>query len=213
MSTTGAQVIATVRTTLLDPDADWFSDALLLDFINTAQVKMLLARPELNPTVETLTLVAGTVQQLSASAIALLDIYNNVASKRVAIEASRSMLDSGQPFWPNMTAQADVIHWSVDPRHKTMFRVFPPNDGNGSVTALVSRIPTRLDDTNDTLTVSDLYKPVIDALVLSEAYAVNDIKRDLEKSSAYESKAMQMLGMNAQSGVALAPKVGSPGGS
>lgn len=213
MSTTAAQVIASVRRILLDPDADWFTDADLIDFINTAQRKAVMARPELTPSVATLTLVEGTVQQLDASAVALLDVYHNVASKRAAVMASRSMLDSGQPLWPNGTQQTDVLHWAHDPRFKTMYRVYPPNDGDGELVALISSIPTLLTSTSDNLTLSDLYKPVVDALTLAECYSANSVKRDVEKAGYYENKAMTMLGVNAQSGVALAPKVGAPGGA
>ncbi len=53
----------------------------------------------------------------------------------------------------------------------------------------------------------------IDALVLAECFAANSVKRDVEKSSFYENKAMSMLGLNAQAGAALAPKLGAPGGA
>lgn len=213
MSTTGAQVIATVRRILLDPDADWFTDADLLDFINTAQVKVVMARPELNQEVVTLTLAAGSVQQLAADGVAVLDIYHNASSKTVVRQAPRSMLDHGTPSWPAATEQEDVIHWVLDPRFKTMYRVYPPNDGDGELVALVSTVPARLVATSDALEISDLYKPVIDALTLAECYTVNSVKRDVEKSSFYENKAMSMLGLNAQAGMALAPKIGAPGGS
>lgn len=214
MSTTGAQVIASVRLVLLDPTpGDWFTDTDLLDFINTAQVKAVLARPDINPSVATLTLAAGSVQQLSASGVAVLDLYHNTASKSVIRMAPRSMLDNGTPTWPAATQQTDVIHWVHDPRFRTMFRVYPPNDGAGSVQALVSTVPARLVATSGTLEVSDLYKPVIDALVLAECYGANSVKRDVEKSSFYENKAMSMLGLNAQAGAALAPKLGAPGGA
>ncbi len=214
MSTTGAQVIASVRLVLLDPSpGDWFTDADLLDFINTAQTKAVMARPDLNSSVAALGLVAGSVQQLSASGVAVLDIYNNTSSGTVTRQAPRSMLDNGTPTWPAAAQQADVIHWVHDPRFRTMFRVYPPNDGTGSVQALVSTVPTRLTATSDTLAVSDLYKPVIDALVLAECYGANSVKRDVEKSSFYENKAMSMLGVNAQAGEALAPKIGAPGGA
>lgn len=214
MSVTGAQVITSVRLVLLDPSpGDWFTDADLLDFINTAQFKAVSARPELGQAVVDIDLTSGTVQQLDGTHVAILDIYHNVSSGAVVTLAPRSMLDNGARNWPAATADDDVVHWIHDARAKTVFRVYPPNDGNGAVKALVSKVPARLTATSDNLTVNDIYKPVIDALTLAECYAANSVKRDVEKATYYENKAMSMLGLNAQAGMALAPRTGAPGGS
>lgn len=214
MTTLVSDIITPVRTLLLDPSpGDWFTDAALLPLISLAQTKILLVRPELNPTVETLALVAGTVQSLSASGIALLDIYTNVASKRAAIETSRSQLDNPTPLWPAATPQAEVLHWMHDARVKTMYRVYPPNDGTGQLLALVCRLPAPVTATGDAVSVNDLYAPVLVYLTLAECYGANSVKRDVEKASYYTNQAMTLLGVNTQAGLGLAPKLGSPGGS
>ncbi len=214
MSTTGAQVIASVRRILLDPSpGDWFTDADLLECINTAQDRAASARPDLTQAVANISMAAGSIQQLDGTHIAIFDIYFNVASKAVVTLAPRSMLDNGARNWPAATQAVDVVHWVHDDRAKTVFRVYPPNDGTGVVTALVSKVPTRLTATSDVLTVNDVYKPVIDALTLAEAYAANSVKRDVEKATYYENKAMTALGLNAQAGQALAPRTGAPRGA
>ncbi len=206
-------LIASARAILLDPSpGDWFTDTDLIGFINTAHARVVLARPELNAVMSTLTLVAGTIQQLPSNAIELLDIYHNTASKNATTQTPRSLLDNGFPAWPNTTPQADVIHWFADPRHKTIYRVYPPNDGSGQVEALVANAPALVSLTSGVMAVPDIYKPAVDAFVLAEAYSANSVKRDLEKASFYENKAMSMLGLNAQSGAALAPKFSAPGG-
>jgi len=214
VSITGTQVIASVRLVLLDPSpGDWFSDTDLLDFINTAQFKAVLARPDLGQSMADLTLTAGTVQELDGTHVAILDIYHNIDSGAVVTLAPRSMLDNGARNWAAATPEDDVVHWIHDARAKTVFRVYPPNTGDGSVKALVSKVPTRLTAAGNDLTVNDIYKPVIDALTLAECYSANSVKRDVEKATYYENKAMAMLGLNAQAGMALAPRTGAPGGS
>ncbi len=214
MSVTGTDVINSVRRVLLDPTpGDWFTDLDLVDFINTAQLRAVMARPDLGAATENITMTQGTVQELDGSHVAILDIFHNFESGAVVTLAPRSMLDNGARNWPAATEDDDVLHWVHDARAKTVFRVYPPNTGAGEVVALVSKVPSKLNAAGDGLSVGDIYKPVIDALTLAECYATNSVKRDVEKVTYYENKAMAMLGLNAQAGLALAPRTGAPGGS
>jgi hypothetical protein len=50
-------------------------------------------------------------------------------------------------------------------------------------------------------------------MLLSEAYAADSVRQDLSKSQQYETKALQLLGIESQSKAAASPRLGKPGGS
>lgn len=206
-------IISNARGILLDPDADWFTDAELLGWLNFAERKVLLVRPELYPVRAAMTLAAGISQILPAAAIALLDIYTNVASKRRAILTSREMLEQNNNFWPAATQAVEVEHWTHDPRSKVMFEVYPPNTGTGQLNVLYGGVPAPIPSVAGTININDVYEAPLLYYLLAEAFSANSVKQDLTKATFYNSQANTLLGVNAQTGIALAPKLGAPGGS
>lgn len=205
-------MITGVRAMVADPDADWFSDADWLRMLNQAERYILLLRPELHASREEFTVAEGIAQVLPAEATALLDIYTNVASGRRARQCSRALLENLNDFWPAGTAAVDVKHWTADPRSKLRFDVFPPNDGTGEINILMGTVPAALTATSQAIHLNDTYETPLQYLMLAYAYAVNTEKQDLTKSTSYESRAGSILGVNAQTTAALAPKTAQPGG-
>lgn len=213
MALLASDIIARARGILLDPDAVAFSDATLLALLNQAERKVLLVRPELFTTRAAFVPAAGISQALPAAATALLDVYGNTVSKRRATLVARSLLESLNTFWPAANQAVDVQHWTHDPRVKTRFDVYPPNTGTGSLDVLMGVVPTPIASTGAAINLSDLYETPILYFLLAEAYSANTVRGDTTKAVNYESRANALLGVNAQSGVALAPKHGAPGGS
>lgn len=205
-------IISTARSILLDPDADWFSNADLLGALNRAERRVLLVRPELSSSRVTLELDAGIAQVLPANATALLDIFQNTVSKRRARQTSRAMLEHLNDRWSAATGQTEVIHWTADLRSKTRYDVYPPNDGSGQLEALIGTVPTPIPTTGDVINLNDIYETPLLYYVLCEAFSVNSEKQDMAKSTSYENRASQLLGVNAQTGATLAPKTNEPGG-
>lgn len=205
-------IISPARSILLDPDADWFSDADLLGALNRAERRILLIRPELNNSRVTLELDAGIAQVLPTNATALLDIYQNTASKRRARQTSRAMLEHLNDRWPTATQQIDVVHWTADLRSKTRYDVYPPNSGAGQLDALIGTVPTAIATTSTAINLNDIYETPLLYYMLCETFAVNSEKQDMAKSTSYENRANQLLGVNAQTGATLAPKTNEPGG-
>lgn len=205
-------IISPARSILLDPDADWFSDADLLAALNRAERRILLIRPELNNSRVTLELDAGVAQVLPTNATALLDIYQNTASKRRARQTSRAMLEHLNDRWSAATGQTEVIHWTADLRSKLRYDVYPPNDGTGQLEALIGTVPTAIASTSGAINLNDIYETPLLCYVLFEAFSVNSEKQDVAKAVSWENRGSQLLGMNAQTGATLAPKTNEPGG-
>ena len=202
-------LIAQLRVTLLDPSpgTTWV-DATLLGYLNSAERAVCLLRPELNTVRGAIPLVAGTEQTLPAGGTALFRLFNNVTSKRACRLVDESLVDAMTPFSGAATQELDVTDYALDLRERTRFRVWPPNNGSGSLLGLYGKVPTAIATVGTAINLDDIYEDPLKQFVLSECYAANTKRQDLAKSGAAFGRFTQMLGVSAQAAVAVMPRTG-----
>jgi len=206
---TAAALIAQLRVTLLDPTpGTTWTDAMLLGYINSAERAACLLRPELHTVRGAVALAAGTEQSLPAGSTALFRVERNAASGRACRLVDASLVDAMTPYWHAATPEVDVTDYVLDQRERTRYRVMPPNDGTGSVVVLRGAVPTELGATSATINLDDVYEDPIKQFVLSECYAANTKRQDLAKAAAARAEFAKMLGVSAQSVVAVMPRTG-----
>lgn len=199
-------LIAQLRVTLLDPSpGTTWTDPMLLGYLNSAERAACLLRPELHTTLGAIGLVAGVRQTLPAGSTALFRIDCNAASGRVCRLVDASLVDAAEPFWPAATQELDVTDYMLDPRERTRYRVAPPNNGSGSVIALRGTVPTAIASTSGTINLDDIYEHPLKQFVLCECYAANTKRQDLAKAAAAFDLFVKLLGVAAQSAVAVMP--------
>ena len=202
-------LIAQLRVTLLDPSpgVTWV-DATLLGYLNSAERAACLLRPELNTVRGAVSLVAGTEQTLPAGSTALFRAYYNATSKRACRLVDQSLVDAIAPFTPATTQEVDATDYALDPRERTRYRVFPPNNGTGSLVVLRGAVPTAIAAVGNAINLDDIYEDPLKQFVLAECYAANTKRQDLAKSAAAFTRFTQLLGVSAQSAVAVMPRTG-----
>jgi hypothetical protein len=207
-----SNTIARARLDLVDEDAVTWTDDDLVEYYNEAVRTIVGAKPDSNVVEGDIDLVAGTHQQLPEGGTAIFDITENVTGARRVTLVDGELLDETSRFWPAGAQSADAIHWTADPRDKTRFRVYPPNDGTGAVVGSYAAVPAEV-HLYDSNPLADIYEPAIFMLVLSGAYRRNTLRQDLGKSEGYRRQAYNMLGLSAQSQLAVAPRVSESQGS
>lgn len=213
MGTIVAQAIVDqVRADLVDDDGVTWSDGDLLDDLNEAQRTIVLVKNDAYTVTEYIGLTDGTIQSLPVGGIVLVDILENEVSKRRATQVDLELLDETNRFWPAGEESVDVIHYCFDPRDKAQYRVYPPNNGYGSVAASYSRVPEDC-SYGDPITLNDQYQPIIKMMMMSLAYRRNTQRQDLAKTESYMRSAYNALGLSAQTELAIGPKVSKSPGS
>lgn len=202
-------LIAQLRVTLLDPSpgVTWV-DATLLGYLNSAERAACLLRPELNTTKGSVSLAAGSEQVLPAGSTALFKLFHNATTKRACRLVDSSLVDAISPFAPAATQEVDVTDYALDPRERTRYRVWPPNTGTGAVIALRGVVPTAIAAVGDAINLDDIFEDPLKQFVLGECYAANTKRQDLAKASAARAEFAKMLGVSAQSVVAVMPRTG-----
>lgn len=201
-----------VRADLVDEDAVTWTEGDLLEDLNESIRIIVGVKNDAYTVTEYILLTDGATQTLPLGGISLVDIAENEASKRRVTQVDLELLDETSRFWPAGTESVDVIHYTFDPRDKTQYRVYPPNNGYGSVLATYSRVPDPVTYL-DVIPIGDQYEPVIKALMMSLAYRRNTQRQDLAKSDGYMRTGLNLLGLSAQTETAIGPRVSKSPGS
>lgn len=145
-------------------------DPELLKWVNDAQREIVLLKPNAYSAVESVTLEAGTRQNLPAAGLLLLAIVRNTTGHAVR-RVDRNIMDSENSAWHTDTQSANVEHYVFDEDAPDTFWVYPPNNGAGSVEIIYSKSPADLADLSDPITLNDIYSNVILDYILYRAYS------------------------------------------
>jgi hypothetical protein len=206
-------IVDACRVTLIDVAKVTWSDDELRGYLTEAERNTVFLKPDAYPLREYVELATGTQQSLPVDGVAILDVNDNEASKKVVTLVDKGLLDNENRFWRAGTQETDVQHWCADPRDPRRFHVTPPNDGSGSVEILYGAVPPPINYLQQDINLTDSYQYTLECFVLSRAYAKNSRKQDLVKSSAYMNEFRQTLGIKSTAQVAVAPKVGNTPGT
>jgi hypothetical protein len=206
-----SDVVASARRTLQDYDADRFSDADLLKWVNGARRALAVAMPQAYTVDHLFTLVAGARQTLPANTAVFNDISRTEAGTPVTI-VEREVLDAFSPGW-RTAAAGPTAHFMYDERDRFVFDVYPPAVAGAKVYMSYSPSPTDLVLGGALNATEDLLR---DALA---DYTVGRALLDDAQSPTNERRAVVHLrafagatGANFNSVLASSPNVANDGG-
>lgn len=155
---TGQEISDQVGVLLLDESADRWTEPERLDHLNEALREAARLKPDLSVATETVSLAAGTRQEIPANALSVADITRNTGTySRPIIVIDRAVLDRNLGDWHSVTQNPEVSCFTFDDRNPTRFFVFPPNDGTGQVEADLYISPTALSALSETIPLDDTY--------------------------------------------------------
>lgn len=147
-------------------------------WINDAVKATILAKPSASSGTAVLSLSEGTLQTLDAPYLSLIDVTRNITSEgpprvsgRVITMAKRSDLDAQNPGWHSnaeVRFAKEVRHVMFDELNPREFFVFPGNNGQGKIEAVVATQPTALAASGD----PELEASYAGSIGLPEPYSV-----------------------------------------
>lgn len=220
MAITGENINTKATQLLQDATNIRWTKTEMLGWINSAQREILIYKPNANPTLGTITAVAGSKQALPAGGIQLLEVVRNMGTGgatpgKAITNIDRNILDRTIPGWHAITPVAASVgadHYAFDPRFPTTFYVYPPVAVNSTFEAIWSALPTDLTG-NDTAIVgsifNDLYETVILDYVLYRAYSKDsEFTGNAQRAATHYQAFIGALTGKTQAEVGLAPEQG-----
>jgi len=224
MTTTAQSIIQRATDLLQDQTSIRWPVRELIRWLNDAQRSIVKARPDAMNTTATVTLAAGTRQDLDNMSLTpppakLIEITRNMAAtstKGAVTLINRKILDAQTPGWHNVTSGVNVIHYMFDGRDPKTFYVYPPATTLAQLELMYSAYPTDIADVADgvtytavtgNLSLPDIYADDVLNLVMYRAYSKDsEYAGDPNKAAAYLQMVTASLGAEVAATVAVGPK-------
>jgi hypothetical protein len=184
----------------------WLDDELM-KWLNDAQREIVLLKPNAFSSVEDLSLGSGSKQEIASTGLLLLSVVRNTNGRAVR-RVDRNILDSENPDWHNVTSAASVEHYVFDEDAPTIFWVYPPNTGSGSVEIIISKSPTDVASVGSSITLNDIYMNVILDYMLYRAYSKDtDYAGNTQRAGTHYAAFNNSLGVKLQGEQASSPNM------
>jgi len=225
-----AQSIVRRATDLLQDQASvrWPTNELVR-WLNDAQRAVVRARPDSMNTTTTMTLAAGSRQDLDSAGLTpapakLIEITRNLAasSAKGAVRlVARQILDAQTPGWHSITPVVNILHYMFDARDPKTFYVYPPATTLAQLEVMYAGYPTDIAEPGDGLTYTsvtgnlslpDIYADDVLNLMMFRCYSKDsEFAGNMERASGYLAMVTASLGAEIAATVAVGPKVSGNG--
>ena len=200
---TGKSIIERVEYVLSDADNVRWTEAELLDWLNSAQRSIVVLKPNASVSAVNVPLVEGTKQNIGTTYHHLFGVVRNMGAGGATPgpgvrQIERVHLDVAFADW-HMAEYADstVQHFFFDEKDPKAFYVFPPQPASTSqqLECKVGTTPTALTNVTGTLALDDIYENALVDYVLYRAFSKDDDSpANRVRSQAHYSAFLQELG-------------------
>lgn len=202
----------------------------LVRWLNDAQRAIVKVRPDSMNTTTTMTLAAGSRQDLDTAALTplpakLIEITRNMAasSTKGAVRlVPRQILDAQTPGWHNLAGSVNILHYMFDARDPKTFYVYPPATVLAQLEVMYAAYPTDIVEPADgslytavtgNLSLPDIYGDDVLNLVMYRCYSKDsEFAGNADRAMAYLNMVTSSLGAEIAATMAVKPQLapGSP---
>lgn len=224
MTITAQSIILRATDLLQDPTSVRWPVNELIRWLNDAQRAIVKMRPDSMNTTATMTLAAGSRQDLDNASLTplpakLIEITRNLAasSTKGAVRlVERRILDAQVPGWHALTGSVNIAHYMFDPRDPKTFYVYPPATTAAQLEVMYAAFPTDVAAVADgslhtavtgNASLPDIFADDLLNLVLYRAYSKDaDYAANSERAAAYLGLVNASLGAEIAATVAVKPQ-------
>jgi len=225
MTISAASIIHRATDLLQDQTSVRWPANELVRWLNDAQRAIVKVRPDAMNTTATMTLVAGSRQDLDNASLTpppakLIEITRNMAatSTKGAVRlVPRQILDAQTPGWHNLSGSVNILHYMFDPRDPKTFYVYPPATTSAQLEVMYSAYPTDIVEPADgalhtavvgNISLPDIYSDDLLNLILYRAYSKDsEYAGNAERATAYLNMVTASLGAEIAATLAVQPKM------
>ncbi|MDA4845947.1 DUF6682 family protein [Hoeflea poritis] len=219
---TGKEILDNAYLILSDSDKVRWPLAEMVAWLNEGIKQIVLIKPSASSMSIEIDMVEGTRQAVPQSGtptpLRIIDFERNITTTgnngsqgRIITPVSRDILDAENPRWHDKSYRrfkTEVRHGVFDEDNPLQFYVFPGNDGNGKIAAVVSHLPAPITvagyESEDT-GLAATYDPVLTDYVLARAFLKDDLTSNPSRSQYHSQLFGAALGLKIQVEGATSP--------
>lgn len=195
----------------LDERCRWISDAL--KFLSTV-------RPEALTVTESVLLVAGVKQSLSANSVRLVSVLRNMGVNgttpgRSIYVAEEETIRAYDPVWGVAAGSGVIENFCYDERTPLVFLVYPAVPASPAVYVELARValPAAVTALTDALGIPDHYFPAVLDFALWRCFSKDaEFGPQSPQARAYQEQVAGFLGVSAQALLLSSPNTANEGG-
>lgn len=226
MTTPAKNIIQRAGDILQDKTAIRWAANELVRWLNDGQREVLTFRPDALNVTATMTLAAGSRQDLDNASLTippakLIDVTRNMASasKKGAVRiVSRALLDAQDPGWHARAGKIDIEHYTIDEaaRDPKTFYVYPPALNTAQLEIVYAGYPVDIAEPADgatyvdvvgNMTLPDHFGNALLDYVLSRAYSKDaEHAANLQLAGTHYAAFTNSLGVEVQGTAAVQPR-------
>lgn len=210
-------IITKARDILQDLTAVRWTDAEALRWLSEGQRFITMQRPDANPVLANLTMVAGTKQTLPTAAMRLLDVVRNMgvggATPGAPISlVDRQVLDAQVADWHTQTGVTSFKHYVYDQRNPKTLYVYPPASATSpTIEIIYSAVPAEIATVGTAIGIDDIYEPVLLDYFLYRALSKDaEYAGNIERAKLYFVAVNGSLGLKTTVDMATSPNKNAP---
>jgi len=225
MTISAASIIHRATDLLQDQTSVRWPANELVRWLNDAQRAIVKVRPDAMNTTATMTLVAGSRQDLDNASLTpppakLIEITRNMAatSTKGAVRlVPRQILDAQTPGWHNLSGSVNILHYMFDPRDPKTFYVYPPATTSAQLEVMYSAYPTDIVEPADgalhtavvgNISLPDIYADDVLNYVMARSYLKDsEYAGNSERAAGYLAMITASLGAEIAATLAVQPKM------
>ena len=224
MTITAQSIVRRATDLLQDQTSVRWPVSELARWLDDAQRAIVKVRPDSMNTTATMTLAAGSRQDLDNASLAplpakLIEITRNMAttSTKGAVRlVPRQILDAQTPGWHALTGSVNILHYMFDPRDPKTFYVYPPATVLAQLEVMYAAYPTDIVEPAEgslfsavtgNISLPDIYADDLLNLVMARAYMKDsEYAGNEQRAAGYMGLAKASLGEEIAATLAVAPK-------
>ena len=175
----------------------------LIYWLNDGQREVVLIKPDVSVTNESVLLVAGTKQTIPTDGIQLSDLVRNMGTDGTTVGKTislieRRVLDTLLPTWHSDIASTVVKHFMFDTRDPRHYYVYPKSPGTNYVEIVYTSPPATV-AAGGNISIPDIYSNCLIDYMLYRAYAKDaDFVGNSERALAHYSAFQRSLGIRTE---------------
>ena len=186
MATKVRSILNRVAAILNDEEFVRWEESELLEWMNDGQ-RVIARGPATDVYVlrDNVTAVAGTVQDLPADSIRLVDVIKNVSDGSAVYQSDYATVDMLSSTWRASTAGVAEVYF-YDERNPKQFEVYPPQAGGELIEIVYNAQPANAQITGSIL-IDDMFADALIDYVVYRALSkdTEDTGLDLKKATAH----------------------------
>lgn len=205
-------VFRRVSTTLQDTTKVRWTNEELLDWLNDAQLEIVLQRPDAKVVNQPFPCAANSTKQaLPEAGLRLIDVVRNLGGSEDPITLiGRETLDTTVPGWHKSAPTDDIENYVYDDRYPKYFYLYPrPTDGV-SVEIAFSTAPEAVvvedfSSNEEVIGLDDVYQNAIIDYMLYRCYAKETDTQNMNLSAVRFNSFANSLGLKTKIDMRISP--------